>query len=91
MKASPIIEGANYLRVKLDRSLIGLPKKFKEHSKGLGLSRLHQKSYVKVNPFTIGNIIKMKELISVKGVKGKPIKGTKYWSQGFELINSYLK
>jgi ribosomal protein L30/L7E len=78
-------------RVKLRRGLIGLPDRFKEHTKALGLRRTHQKSYVPICPSTIGNILRIKELIELRIVKGKPVPGAKYWAKGFSVVGSYLK
>lgn len=81
---------AKYLRVKLCRGLIGLPARFKEHVRALGLRHTHQKSYVSINPKTMGNIIKVKELVEVKPVKGKPAPGAKYWAKGYSLLRKAL-
>ena len=74
------------LRVKLKRGLIGLPDRFKEHTRALGLRRTHQKSYVPINARTLGNILKVKELVEVKPVAGKPAPNARYWSKGYEII-----
>jgi ribosomal protein L30/L7E len=75
------------LRVKLKRGLIGLPDRFKEHTRALGLRQTHQKTYVAVNARTLGNILKVKELVDVRPVKGKPGPNARYWSRGYEIIN----
>lgn len=77
-------------RVKLRRGLIGLPESYKEHTRALGLRRTHQKSYLEINPFVIGNILKVKELVEVRKVKGKPIPGASYWAKGYSLIRRTL-
>ncbi len=70
----------------MKRGLIGLPDRFKEHTRALGLRRTYQKSYVPVNARTLGNILKVKELVEVKPVKGKPAPNANYWSKGYEII-----
>lgn len=74
------------LRVKLKRGLIGLPDRFTEHAKALGFRKTHQKVYVPVNPSTLGNILKVKELVDVSPVKGKPAPNARYWSKGYTVI-----
>jgi ribosomal protein L30 len=81
---------AKYLRVKLCRGLIGLPDRFKEHVRALGLRHTHQKSYVDINPKTMGNILKVKELVQVKPVMGKPAAGAKYWAKGYSLLRKAI-
>ena len=78
------------LRVQLKRGLIGLPSRFKEHVRALGLRHTHEKSYVPINPMTIGNILKVKELVQVKNVKGKPPKDASYWSKGYSIVTNKL-
>lgn len=82
-------EGEKYFRVTLKRGLIGLPDKFKEHTRSLGLRRTHQKSYLQINPQTVGNILKVKELVEVKTVKGKPIPGASYWAKGYSILRHF--
>lgn len=75
-----------YFRVKLCRGLIGLPARFKEHTRALQLRHTHQKSYLEINPFTMGNILKVKELVEVKRVKGKPAANASYWAKGYSIL-----
>lgn len=79
-------EPKELFRVKLRRGLIGLPERYKEHVRSLGLRRTHQKSYLEINPLVIGNILKVKELVEVRKVKGKPVAGASYWAKGYSLI-----
>lgn len=74
------------LRVKLIKGLIGLPAHYREHVRALGLRHTHQKSYLEINPQVIGNIIKVKELVQVKMVKGKPARNASYWAKGYSLL-----
>lgn len=78
-----------YFRVTLKRGLIGLPDKFKEHVRSLGLRHTHQKSYLQINPQTVGNILKVKELVEVKKVKGKPVPGASYWAKGYSILRKF--
>ena len=78
-----------YFRVTLKRGIIGLPAKFKEHTRSLGLRHTHQKSYLEINPQTVGNILKVKELVEVKKVKGKPIPGASYWAKGYSILRHF--
>lgn len=78
------------LRVHLKRGLIGLPARFKEHVRALGLRHTHEKSYVPINPMTLGNILRVKELVQVRRVKGKPSKDASYWSKGYSIITNKL-
>ena len=88
--SEPVGEVKEFFRVKLCRGLIGLPERYKSHVRALGLRHTHQKSYVEINPMTMGNIIKIKELVEVKRVKGKPIPGTSYWAKGYSLLRKTL-
>lgn len=75
-----------YFRVKLRRGLIGLPAHFKDHVNALQLRHTHQKSYLEINPLTMGNILKVKELVEVKKVKGKPAPNASYWAKGYSFL-----
>lgn len=77
-------------RVKLRKGLIGLPAHYREHVRSLGLRRTHQKSYLEVNPQVLGNILKVKELLEVKPVKGRPAANASYWAKGYSLIKRTL-
>ena len=87
----PLNSNSNLLRVKLRRGLIGLPAHFREHVRALGLRHTHQKSYLPINPHVVGNILKVKELVEVRRVAGRPPAGkTSYWAKGYSLIKRAL-
>lgn len=65
---------ADYYKITLKRSAIGLPKDIRAASKTLGLFRLHQTSYKPVNASTAGLILKLKELVQVELVDHIPTK-----------------
>lgn len=81
---------SEYFRVKLRRGLIGLPDRFKDHTRSLGLRHTHQKVYLPICPMTIGNILKIKELVQIKIVKGKPCSGASYWAKGYSLLRKAI-
>lgn len=53
-------------QVKLYRSVVGLSAKTREAAKALGFRRTNQTVYVHVNPYTVGNLVKIKELVKVQ-------------------------
>lgn len=63
---------ADYYKVTLKRSAIGLPQDIRAASKTLGLVRLHQTSYKPVNASNAGLILKLKELVKVEVVDHIP-------------------
>ncbi|KAI9025993.1 hypothetical protein CLU79DRAFT_744096 [Phycomyces nitens] len=63
---------ANYFKVTLKRSTIGLSDDFRAATLTLGLVRLHQTTYQPVNPSTAGLILKLKELVKVEHVASIP-------------------
>lgn len=65
---------ADYYKVTLKRSTIGLPEDVRAASKTLGLFKLHQTSYKPVNASTAGLILKLKELVKVELVDSIPTK-----------------
>ncbi|KAI7905591.1 uncharacterized protein BX663DRAFT_429444 [Cokeromyces recurvatus] len=65
---------ADYYKVTLKRSTIGLPKDIRTTTKSLGLFRLHQTTYKPVNASNAGLILKLKELVEVKLVDHIPTK-----------------
>lgn len=81
---------SEYFRVKLRRGLIGLPDRFKDHTRSLGLRHTHQKVYLPICSKTMGNIIKIKELVEVRIVKGKPCSGASYWAKGYSLLRKAI-
>jgi len=75
------------LRVKLQRGLIGLPGRFKDHAQALGLRHTHQKVYLPATSTNLGNILRLKELIQVKPVKARPAPNARYWAKGYRVID----
>lgn len=65
---------ADYYKVTLKRSTIGLPGDVRAASKTLGLFKLHQTTYQPVNASTAGLILKLKELVKVELVDSIPTK-----------------
>ncbi|ORZ21691.1 hypothetical protein BCR42DRAFT_408120 [Absidia repens] len=65
---------ANYYKITLKRSTIGLSKDFKAAAHTLGLYRLQQTTYQPVNASTAGSILKLKELVKVENVDAIPTK-----------------
>ncbi|SAM06835.1 hypothetical protein [Absidia glauca] len=65
---------ANYYKVTLKRSTIGLSKDYRAAAHTLGLYRLHQTTYQPVNASTAGSILKLKELLRVENVDAIPTK-----------------
>ncbi|CAO3630684.1 unnamed protein product [Mucor fragilis] len=63
---------ADYYKITLKRSAIGLPQDIRAASKTLGLVRLHQTSYKPVNASNAGLILKLKELVQVQVVDHIP-------------------
>ena len=89
--AAPPTKPTSLFRVKLRKGLIGLPAHYREHVRALGLRHTHQKSYLEINPQVIGNILKLKELVEVKMVGGRPPVGkVSYWAKGYSLIKRVL-
>lgn len=87
----PVVDKKSSLfRVKLRKGLIGLPAHYREHVRALGIRHTHQKSYLEINPQVLGNILKVKELVEVKTVKGRPAANASYWAKGYSLIKRAL-
>lgn len=85
--ASTLGDTAQLLRVKLQRGLIGLPQRYKDHARALGLRRTHQKVYVHATRTNLGNVLRLKELVQVKPVKGPPAPKARYWAKGYQVIS----
>lgn len=86
------VEMANrFLKVKMTRSLIGLPQKHTLWAKQLGLARQFQTVYVPINPMTVGSALKLKELTRVKIVQSKPKRINHAYPKGYEVIGSLLQ
>lgn len=82
----------NRLQVKLYRSVIGLPEKYMRIAESLGLKRTHQTSFVKVTPYTVGQIVKIKELVKVKLIEKSQVPPPGYLKapQGFRIVGNML-
>ncbi|KAI9470055.1 MAG: hypothetical protein EXX96DRAFT_390033 [Benjaminiella poitrasii] len=65
---------ADYYKVTLKRSTIGLSKDIRATTRTLGLFRLHQTSYKPVNASNAGLILKVKEIVQVDLVNHIPTK-----------------
>ncbi|KAI9276624.1 hypothetical protein BY458DRAFT_433449 [Sporodiniella umbellata] len=63
---------AQYYKITLKRSAIGLPEDIRGASKTLGLFRLHQTTYKPVNAGNAGLILKLKELVKVELLDSLP-------------------
>lgn len=84
---------ADYYKITLKRSAIGLPQDIRAASKTLGLVRLHQTSYKPVNASNAGLILKLKELVHVEVVDHIPtreeVAATKP-SRGYTIVGSKI-
>ncbi|CEG72945.1 hypothetical protein RMATCC62417_08418 [Rhizopus microsporus] len=65
---------ADYYKITLKRSTIGLSKDVRDATKTLGLFRLHQTSYKPVNSCNAGLILKLKEIVKVELIDHIPTK-----------------
>ena len=84
---------SNRLQIKLYRSLIGLPEKYKRIAASLGLKRTHQTSFVGVTPYHVGQIVKIKELLKVKLIDKSSVPPPGYLKTpaGFRIVGNMLK
>lgn len=80
-----------FFKVKLYRGFIGLPEKYREWARTLGLRKRGQTNYVPVMPETMGAIIKLKELLKVDLVDEKPDYINPVYPKGYEVIDNYLE
>jgi large subunit ribosomal protein L30 len=87
--ASPA--SGKFFKVKLFRGFIGLPDKYKEWARTLGLRKRGQTNYVPVMPVTMGAIIKMKELLKVDLVDERPEHNNPVYPKGYQVVDSYIK
>lgn len=80
------------LQVKLYKSIIGLPRKLKGVTQVLGLKRTHQTVFLKITPYTVGQLVKLKELIKIKliGVNEMPARNYLKTPPGFIIIGNML-
>lgn len=81
---------ARFFKIKLCRGFIGLPERYREWAKTLGLRKRGQTSYVPVQPETMGAIIKMKELLKVDLVSERPVHANPVYPKGYEVVHSYI-
>lgn len=80
---------ADYYKITLKRSVIGLPEDTRAATKTLGLFRLHQTTYKPVNAGTAGLILKLKELVKVELIDRIPTKeelSTNKPARGYTVI-----
>ncbi|KAI8380435.1 hypothetical protein EDC96DRAFT_550722 [Choanephora cucurbitarum] len=84
---------ADYYKITLKRSTIGLPKDVRAASKTLGLFRLHQTSYKPVSASAAGLILKLKELVQVQVVDHIPTKeelNASKPAKGYSVVGSKI-
>lgn len=81
---------SRFFRVKLYRGFIGLPKRYREWARTLGLQKRGQTNYVPVIPETMGAILKLKELLRVDLVDEKPASTKTSYPKGYQIIDDYL-
>lgn len=79
-----------FLKIKLYRGFIGLPKKLRDNAKCLGLYKRFQTTYVPIIPETVGNLLKIKELVKVEYVKEKPVETKPMYPPGYQVVGNYL-
>lgn len=79
-----------WFKITLKRSLIGMPWQRRLNARALGLSRVGQQAYKKIDGVVIGNIVKIKELVKVEIKKGLPLPNNRSHPSGFEVIGSML-
>lgn len=79
-----------FFKIKLYRGFIGLPDKYKEWARTLGLRKKGQTNHVPVMPQTMGAIIKLKELLKVEIVGEKPASNKISYPKGYEVIDDYI-
>lgn len=84
---------ADFYKITLKRSSIGLPQDIKAAAKTLGLVRLQQTSYKPVNASNAGLILKLKEIVQVQLVDHIPtaqeIAATKP-ARGYTIVGSKI-
>lgn len=82
----------NRLQVNLYRSIIGLPKKFIAITRAIGLRKTHQTVFLKITPYTVGQLVKLKELIKIKLIHKDqvPAKGYLKSPPGFKIVRNMM-
>lgn len=87
--AKPILsKSPQFYEISLMKSLIGLSAKLKKIALSIGLRRRHQVSFRRISPKTAGQILKLKEIVSVRLVSEKGEK--KIRSVGFSRVGNVI-
>lgn len=90
--ARPAAPTGPFLKVYLYRGFIGLPKVVQDHAKCLGLHKRYQTVFIKPIPKTIGNLLKIKELVKVELVQSVPPKQQgPITAKGYRVLNNLLR
>lgn len=87
---SSLVQSTKFFKLKLFRGFIGLPGKYREWAKNLGLRKRGETVYVPVRAETIGSILKLKELLKVNLVDEIPKAINPEYPKGYQIIGSYL-
>jgi ribosomal protein L30/L7E len=77
-----------YYEITLRRGVLGLPARTRHIVQSLGLLKRHQVVWRLVSPRSAGQILKIKELVSVRLVNEIPAKQP--WPTGFKKIGNLL-
>ena len=93
IREAVLSNSGNRLQVKLYRSVIGLPKKFYAITQAIGLRRTHQTVFLKITPYNVGQLVKLKELVKIKLIHKDqvPVKGYLRTPPGFKVIGNMLE
>ena len=78
-----------YYEICLMRGILGLPKQTRKIVQSLGLHTRHQVVWRLVGSRSAGQILKVKELVSVKLVNDIPPKSV--YPRGFQVVESFAK
>lgn len=91
MKKALAESAGKFLKVKLFRGFIGLPKSAQEHARCIGLTKRFQTVYLQPEPHIVGNLLKIKELVKVELVNSMPPRriGPLY-PKGYHVTSTYL-
>jgi large subunit ribosomal protein L30 len=77
-----------YYEIALRRGIIGLPARTKHIVQSLGLQKRHQVVWRMVSPRSAGQILKIKELVTVRLVNEVPTKEA--WPTGFTRVGNIM-
>jgi ribosomal protein L30/L7E len=77
-----------FYEITLRRGVLGLPARTRHIVQSLGLLKRHQVVWRLVSPRSAGQILKIKELVSVRLVNEIPVKQP--WPTGFKKIGNLL-